>query len=56
MARPKGSKNKAEVIEDDLLSTEVEVVVTEDVVAQITHKTEKEFIGYHPVTGDEVWI
>lgn len=59
MARPKGSKNKKEEtidlvpMDEDLLSTEV--VITEEVVAQIVPTKEKTLLGYHPITGVEIW-
>lgn len=60
MPRPKGSKNKKEeivevvTVEEDLLHTDV--VVTDDVVAQITPTKEKTLLGYHPITGVEIWL
>jgi adenosyl cobinamide kinase/adenosyl cobinamide phosphate guanylyltransferase len=59
MARPKGSKNKKEEIDavihvdEDLLSTDV--VVTDEIVAQIVPTKEKTLLGYHPITGVEIW-
>ena len=50
---------KAEAINEleDLLSSEVEISVKEpEVVAEIKPaSTEKIFVGYHPITGEEVW-
>lgn len=55
-------KEKMEAIDEleDLLSVaeEVETVVevTEDQVAQIKPvKKEKKLLGFHPITGEEVW-
>jgi hypothetical protein len=55
MARKK--KVEEEVIkDDDLLGTEVVVEVKEpEVVAEISPKKEKELLGYHPITGEEIW-
>jgi hypothetical protein len=50
---------KAEAIEEleDLLSPEVEISVKQpEVVAEIKPASkDKIFVGYHPITGKEVW-
>lgn len=55
---PGGEKEKQEAIDelDDLLEVKTEVIVTPEVVAQINPIKEKKMIGYHPITGVEVWI
>lgn len=57
---PVDEKEKTEAIEEleDLLNTEVEISVKEpEVVAEIKPASkEKKFVGYHPITNEEVWI
>lgn len=51
MARPKGSKNKKEEIKDeDLLSSEP---VKEEIKEEEKPKT---FVGYHPITHEEMFV
>lgn len=54
---PVSEKEKAEIVDelDDLLEVSVEVKEPE-VVAQINPVKEKKFVGYHPITNEEVWI
>lgn len=56
---PADEAEKAEAIDEleDLLSPEVEISVKEpEVVAEITPSSKKKiFLGYHPITGVEVW-
>ena len=41
--------------EDDLLGSTV--VITEDVVAQIKPmERKKTFVGYHPISGEEIYL
>lgn len=55
---PGDAKEKAEVIDEleDLLEVNTEVIVTPEVVAQVQPTKEKKFVGYHPITKEEVWI
>lgn len=62
MPRPKGSKNKkaiADIETEDLLSSDVDVIVEEtkeEVKAVVIPvKKEKKFVGFHPITGEEVY-
>lgn len=52
------AKETAEAIDEieDLLEVKTEVIVTEEVVAQVQPVKEKKMVGYHPITGKEVWI
>ncbi len=54
----KKAKKEIEIKEDELLGGNVaEVEVTEEVKAVIKPvKKEKTFLGYHPITGVEVWM
>ena len=59
MAKKKKVEPVIEVQESevDLLGTpEVEVKVTEEGKAELHPKKEKKLVGYHPITGAEVWI
>lgn len=56
---PVDEKEKAEAIDelDDLLEVKTEIVVKEpEVIAEIQPVKEKKFVGYHPITKEEVWI
>lgn len=44
-----------ELIGGNVEEEQVEVKVTEEVVAQIVPVKEKRFLGYHPITKEEVW-
>lgn len=58
MAKKKAEKPVVEtqdVPTEELLSG-VEIEVTPEVVAKVSPKKEKKFVGYHPVTGEEIWI
>lgn len=60
MAKKKKSEEVKEIIEakvDELLGGEVAIEVKDpEVVAQIIPQAkEKKFIGYHPITGKEIY-
>jgi hypothetical protein len=55
MARPKGSKNipkDQEVVDTDQITIDP-ILVSEDLVQEKPKK--KVLIGYHPISGAEVW-
>lgn len=59
MAKKKAKNTEVkEVIEakvDELLGGEVEVVVKDPEIVAVIQPKEKKMIGYHPITGKEIW-
>lgn len=55
MPRPKGSKNKqpTEEVKEKLFTEITEVEKEEDLLEP--PKEKRIFLGYHPITGAEVW-
>lgn len=49
-------KKEVVISDEDLLgASEVTVEVTEEVVAVVKTSKEKKLLGYHPISGEEVW-
>ncbi len=59
MARPKGSKNKPRPEEpsaDELLGEQPKEEIEQAVKSEVKEEKPKRMVGYHPITGKEVWI
>jgi hypothetical protein len=52
MARPKGSKN---IPKDQEVSDSDPILVSEDLLHPEPEPKKKVLIGYHPISGAEVW-
>lgn len=52
MGRPKGSRNKPQIEETPV---QEETVLEDSELLGETPKKPKKPLGYHPVTGEEVW-
>lgn len=59
MGRPKGSKNKGQLVPQTTTTPEVITKPQDqkdvDDLLGSTPNTKYYFVGYHPVTGEEIW-